>query len=74
MQDDVGGISNERPFQLGMGISRNRRVRYGAMCKRLVDEGRLHYLHSCGAFRQAESVLYVDKAVTGENRLLAAIC
>ncbi len=49
-------------------------MRYGAMCKRLIDAGRLHFLQGCGAFSLAESVLYVDSAVTGENRLLLAKC
>jgi hypothetical protein len=57
-----------------MGVSRERRMRYGAMCKRLIDAGRLHFLQGCGAFSLAESVLYVDSAVTGENRLLLAKC
>ena len=71
---DDGGISTDRPFELGMNISRERRVRYGAMCKRLIDEGRLHYMQGCAGVMQAESVLYVDRAVSGENRLLVGRC
>ena len=61
--------TDHRPMQLGAGLSRARRKDIGMKCKRLIDAGRLHFLTST-AFPSAESVLYVDESVTGENRLL----
>ena len=70
-QDSNGDASSDMPLQLG--ISRARQKEIGALCKRLIDAGRLHFLTST-AFPLAESVLYVDGSVTGENRLLLGRC
>ena len=50
----------------------DRRRRLGAMCKQLIDAGRLHFLGRNG-FPAARAVSYVDQDVTGENRMLIGV-
>lgn len=47
------------------------RQEVGRKCKQLIDAGRLDFLRS-GSWASAQSVLYVDPTVSGENRLLMA--
>ena len=50
----------------------NRRRRLGAMCKQLIDAGRLHFLERNG-FPAVHAVSYVDPNVTGENCMLIGV-
>ncbi|KAK9832324.1 hypothetical protein WJX74_006219 [Apatococcus lobatus] len=51
-------------------LPRPKRIAIGQMCKQLIDQGRLTWLRKF--HYQAEMVLYVDAAISGENRLLLA--
>ncbi|PNH01156.1 hypothetical protein TSOC_012968, partial [Tetrabaena socialis] len=59
------------PYDPTSRLPRARRMAVGAMCKQLLDAGRLDWLRS--RFRSAELVSYVGPEVTGENRLLLAV-
>ena len=56
-----------------MSLPRERRQVIGAQCKRLIDAGRMQYLHE-STFSDAKAVQYVDAKVSGENWLLLATC
>ena len=64
--------SADVPFHPSRSMPLDRRRRLGIMCKQLIDAGRLHFLERHG-FPAARSVLYVDKDVTGENRMLIGV-
>lgn len=73
MQGDGEGFNTEAaeglPFHPSMSLPLDRRRSIGAMCKQLIDAGRLHFLQRHG-FPTSHAVAYVDGSVTGENRML----
>ena len=64
--------SRDLPFHPSRNMPLDRRRRLGAMCKQLIDAGRLHFLERHG-FPAARTVPYVDENVTGENRMLIGL-
>lgn len=62
-QEQDGG-----PWRPHRAIPRAERIRVGALCKALIDAGRLAWLQQQGV--RAELVYYCAPEVSGENRLL----
>jgi hypothetical protein len=64
------GPSGRNPGAAGEGISLRDRVIVGSQCKRLIEYGRLKWLHRQGECTVSEVVQYVCPTFSGENRLL----
>ena len=64
--------SADKPFHPSRSMPLDRRRRLGAMCKQLIDAGRLQFLERHG-FPTARAVSYVDQSVTGENSMLIGV-